>query len=76
MACRLDKIYACVNTGIENVSSVDLVLRIKICIVAMFDVLNDWSPRVFVVDKFTKARSIDNGQPKAYSILLNICADR
>ena len=44
MTSGLDEVDASVNTIVDNVHPVDLVLGLKIGIKALFDVLDDRSP--------------------------------
>ena len=75
MACWLNEVDACMDTVVNDVHAVDLVLRIQVCIKSLLDVVNNWSPRLVVVDKVTKAWGIDNSQAKTNTVLLNIRAD-
>lgn len=76
VAGGLNEEDAGMDAVVYNVDAVDLVFSIEISIKALFDVVDNWTPRFVVVDKITKARGIDNGQPQADTGLLNIGADR
>lgn len=74
MSSWLDEVDTGMNSVVNNVHSVDLVLGIKISIEALLDVVHDWSPGLVVVDEITKAWSVDDSQPQAHAVFLNICA--
>lgn len=71
----LDEVDACVDAVVNNVHAVDLVLCVEISIEALLDVLNNWTPRCIIVDKVTKARSVNDGKAQTDAILLNVRAD-
>lgn len=73
MACWLDKEHTCVDSVVDNIHAVDLVLCIKIRVKARFDILDDGMPGISVVDKIAKARSIDHSQAKTNTILFDVC---
>jgi hypothetical protein len=75
VASGLDKVNASVNTVVNNVHAVDLVLSLEVGIEALLNVLDNGSPRVIVVDKISEARSVDDGQAETDSVLLNVGAD-
>lgn len=75
MASGLDEEDTSVDTVINDVHAVDLVLSVQVCIEALLDVVRNWSPRLIVVDKVTKARRVNNGQTKANASLLDVGAD-
>ena len=75
VASGLDEVDTGMDAVVDNVHAVDLVLSLQVGIESLLDVLDNWSPRVIVVDKVTKARGINNGQAEANTILLNIGAD-
>ena len=75
MTSRLNEVDTGVDTVVDNVHAVDLVLGIQVSIEALLDVLNDWAPGVVVVDKVTKTRSVNDSQAQANSVLLDIGAD-
>ena len=72
---RLNEIDTGVDTVVDNVHAVDLVLGIQVSIEALLDVLNDGAPGVVVVDKVTKAGSVNDSQAQANSVFLDIGAD-
>lgn len=75
VTCRLDEINASMNTIVNNVHAIHLVLGLEVCIKSLFDVLNDRPPGVIVVDKVAKARCIDNSQPQSNTVLFNVGTD-
>lgn len=75
VAGGLDEIDTGVDTVINNVCAVNLVLRLQVGIVSLLDVFDDRAPRVIVVDKITEARSVDHSQAKTHAIFLDICTD-
>jgi hypothetical protein len=72
---RLDEVDASMYAVVNNVYTVDLVLRVEISIETLFNVLNYWAPRDIVVDKVTETGSVNDGQSKADAVLFNIGAD-
>lgn len=62
------------DTVVNNVHAVDLVLGIEIGIESLLDVVNNWSPGLVVVDEVSEARCVDNSQTKTDAVLLDICA--
>jgi len=50
------------DSVINNVHAVNLVLGIQVCIEALLNVIHNWSPRLIVIDEITKTRGINNGQ--------------
>ena len=75
VASRLDEVHTGVHTVVDNVHAVDLVLGLQVCIESLLNVLNDWSPRVVIVDKVTEAGCVNNCQSQPDSVLFNVCAD-
>lgn len=71
----LNEVHTGMDTVVDNVHAVDLVLGIKISIEALLDVLDNGAPGFVVVDEVTETRSVDNIQSETYAILLNVCAD-
>lgn len=76
VAGRLDKENTGMNSVINNVHSVDLVLGIEVGIVTLLNVFDDRAPGLVVVDEVTEAGGIDNGQAQTNASLLNIGTDR
>ena len=75
MAGRLDEVDTGMDAVVHNVHAVDLVLSFEVGIESLLDVLDNWPPRVIVVDEVTEARGIDNSQAQADAILLDVGAD-
>ena len=71
----LNEVHTGMDAVVDNVHAVDFVLSIEVGIEALLDVLDDRAPRLVVVDKVTKARSINNVQSQTYTVLLNVCTD-
>lgn len=71
----LNEVHAGVDAVVDNVHAVDLVFGIEIGIEALLDVLDDRAPGLVIVDEVAKARSIDDVQSQAYTVLLNVCTD-
>ena len=74
MASWLNKVHTGVNSVVNDVHSVDLVLGIQVGIEALLDVVYNWSPGLIVVDKVTESGGINNSQTQTNTVLLNICA--
>ena len=72
---RLNEVHTGMDAVVDNVHAVDLVLGIEIGIETLLDVLDDRAPGLVVVDKVTKARSINDVQSQTYTVLLNVCTD-
>jgi hypothetical protein len=72
---RLNEVDTGVDTVVDNVHAVDLVLGIQVGIEALLNVLNDWAPGVIVVDKVSEARGVNDSQTQTDSVLLDIGAD-
>jgi len=49
-------------TVVDDIHTVNLVLRVKVCIKALLNVLHDWPPGIIVVNEVTEARCIDHRQ--------------
>lgn len=76
VASWLDEVNASVNTVVDNVHAVDLVLGFEIGIEALLDVLDDRPPGVVVVDKVTETGRVNDSQAKTNAVLLDVGADR
>lgn len=75
VAGGLDEVDAGMNAVVHNVHAVDLVLSVKVSIEALLDVLDNRPPRIIVVDKVTKPRSVNNRQAETHAVLFNIRGD-
>lgn len=71
----LDKVYASMNTVVDNICTIDLILSLKIGIISLLDILYNWSPWDVVVDEISKPWSVNNCQSQADTILFNVCTD-
>ena len=58
----LDEIDTSMYAVVNDVHPVDLVLGLEIGIKPLLDILNNWPPRVVIVDKIAKARCVDDCQ--------------
>lgn len=61
---------------VNNVHAVDLVLGVEISIESLLNVVDNWSPRLVVVDEVSKTWGVNNGKTKTDTVLLNIGAYR
>lgn len=68
----LNEVYAGVHAVVHNVHAVDLVLSVEVRVEALLNVLNDWSPRIIIVDEISKPGCIHHGEAKADTVLLNV----
>jgi len=75
VARRLDEVDARVDTVVNDVGAVDLVLGLEVGVVSLLNVLDNRAPRVIVVHKVTKSRGVDDGETKTDTVLLDIGAD-
>jgi len=58
----LNEVHASMNPVVNNVHTIDLVLRIQVSIEALLNVVHNWSPRLIIVNEITKTRGINNSQ--------------
>lgn len=75
VAGRLDEEDASMDSVVNNVHAVDLVLGIEIGIVALLNVVGDGAPGLVIVDKVTKSGSVNNSQAKTDTSFLDIGTD-
>lgn len=75
MAGGLDKVDTGMDAVIDDVCTVDLVFSLQVSIVSLLNVLHNRAPRIIVVDKITKSRSVDNSQAETHAVLFDISAD-
>jgi hypothetical protein len=75
VACRLDEVDTSMNSIVDDVHTIDLVLGLEICIESLLNVFDDGPPGIIVVDEITESWSVHDGQSKSHTILLNICTD-
>lgn len=71
----LNEVNARVDTVVDDVGTVDLVLGLQVSIVSLLNVLDNRTPRVIVVHKVTKARRVDDGQTETDTVLFDIGTD-
>ena len=76
MAGGLDEVDACVDSVIHDVHPVHLVLRLEVCVKALFNVLDDRAPRIVVVNEIAESWCVHHCQTETHSVLFNVCADR
>lgn len=62
VSSRLDEVYTCVDTVIDNIHPVNLVLGVEVGIKPLLDVLNDGLPGIIIIDKVTEAWGINHGK--------------
>jgi hypothetical protein len=62
VACWLNEVDTRMNSVVNNVHAIDLVLRIQVGIKALLNVVHNWSPRLIIVYEITKTRGINNSQ--------------
>ena len=72
MSGWLDEVDTRMNTIIHYVHPIDLVLSIEVGIETLLDVLDNWTPRVVIVDKIAETRSVHDRQSKTNTILFDI----
>ncbi len=74
VASGLDEVDTSVDTVVDNVAAVNLVLSLEVGVETLLDVLDNRAPRVVVVDKITEARGIDDAQAETDTVLLDVGA--
>lgn len=72
----LNKVHTGMDTVVNDVHAVDLVLSIEVGIETVLNVLHNWSPGLVIVHKVSKTRSIHNRQSQTHTVLLDIGAER
>lgn len=75
MASRLDEENTGVDSVVDNVHSVNLVLSVQVGVEALLNVVDNRAPRLIVVNEVAKAGGVDNGQAQADAGLLDIGTD-
>jgi hypothetical protein len=63
MTSGLDEVHNSMDTVINNIHAVDLVLSIQIGIEPLLNVLDNGIPRLIIVDKVTEAGCVHDRQP-------------
>jgi hypothetical protein len=76
MAGGLNEVDTGVDAVVDNVAAVDLVLGLEVGVVALLDVLDNWAPRIIVVDEVTESGGIDHAEAEADTVLFNVGAGR
>lgn len=72
---RLNEVDASVDTVVDNVHAVDLVLCVQVCIETLLNVFHNRAPGFVVVHKVSEARRVNNSKSQTHAILLNVGAD-
>jgi hypothetical protein len=75
VASRLDEVDTGVDTVVDDVHSVDLVLGLEVCIESLLNVLNDWAPGIIIVDEVAEAGGVNDSQSESDAVLLDVCTD-
>lgn len=75
MASWLDEVNARMHAVVHNVHAVNLVFGVKVGVVSLLDVLDDWAPRVIVVHKVAKPGGVHDSQAQAHSVFFDIGTD-
>lgn len=75
MTGRVNEVNTSMDTVVDDVTTIDLVFGLEVSVEARFDVIDNRTPRLVIVDKVTKTRRVDDRQLEANAILFNIGAD-
>lgn len=75
MTCWPDEEQACVDSEINFALPLGLLLLSHVKFVLVIDKVNDWGPRVPVVNIIAKARRVDNRELNLEGLLLKLCLD-
>lgn len=75
MAGGLNEVDTRVDTVVNDVGTVDLVLGLQVSVVSLLDVLDNRTPRVIVIHKVTKARCVNDGQTETDTVLFDVGTD-
>lgn len=75
VASWLNEENTSVNSVVDNVHAVNLVLSVKVGVEALLNVVDNRAPRLVVVDKVAKARGVDDGETETNTSLFNIGTD-
>lgn len=75
VASGLNEEDASVDTVVNNVHTIDLVLSVEVCIIATLYVVNNGTPGLIVVDKVPESRGINHGQAETNTSFLDVGAD-
>lgn len=74
VASWLEEVDTSVDTVVNDVHAVNLVLGIEVGIESLLNVVDNWSPGLVVVDEVSETWGIDNSKTEADAVLLDICA--
>lgn len=75
MTSWLNEKYTSMNSVVDNVHAIDLVLGIEVCIISTLDIVNNGTPGLIIVDKVTKSRGVNHSQAETDTSLLDVGAD-
>lgn len=75
VASGLNEEDASVDTVVNNVHAIDLVLSVEVCIIATLYVVNNGTPGLIVVDKVPESRGVNHGQAETNTSFLDVGAD-
>jgi hypothetical protein len=73
---RLDEENTSMDSVVDNVHAVDLVLSIQVRVESLLNVVDDRAPGLIVVDEVTETGCVNNGEAKTNTGLLDVGADR
>lgn len=76
VASWLEEVDTSMDAVVNNVHAVDLVLSVEVSIESLLNVVDNWSPRLVVVDKVSETWGVHDGKTETDTVLLNICAYR
>ena len=68
----LNEVDTRVDSVINNIDTVDLVLSIEIRVESLLDIVDDWAPGLIVVNKVAESRRVNDGETQPNTVLLNI----
>lgn len=72
VAGRLNEEDTSMDTVVNDVHAIDLVLSIEVSIISTLDIVNNRAPRLVIVNEVTESRGVDDSQAKADTRLLDI----
>ena len=75
MASGSDEEQACMYTQVGLLSTLRLLLLSHVCFMLVVDEVDNWAPRVAVVDIITKTGSINDGELDLERLLLELGLD-
>ena len=71
----LNEENASMDSVVDDVHAVDLVLGIQVRVESLLNVVDNRAPGLIVVDEVTETRSVDNSKAETDTSLLNVGAD-